>query len=366
MRINYYFLVLSAIFLISCSDDEGYSEISDEYPPGENPKEEIVSFDLEAVPYSKLSDYNFYDGELKAMEPVSTVLPYELITPLFTDYAKKKRFIWMPATEKALFVADKEIFNFPNSTVLIKNFYYEKVLPNNEQKIIETRLLFKRNGNWEFADYVWNEEQTEAYLDLEGSYVALEWEENGEIKSTDYRIPSENECVTCHKSNEIPIPIGPKPQNLNRLYNYTDGEQHQLQKWVDKGFLESFPNEIVTVKDWTDESQPLEQRVRSYFDINCAHCHSENAHCSYRSLRLAYSESESLEHMGVCIEPEEYIAPGLLYIIMGNNKERSNMYYRLNSEDEASRMPLLGRTIVHREYVELLEEWINSLENNCQ
>ncbi|HIB36114.1 hypothetical protein [Mesonia sp.] len=366
MRIIYIFFIFYVLLMVSCSSDDSYSRVEEEEPIEENPEEDVVNFDVSSVPYQTLSEYNFYEGSLKNLEPVNSVLLYDLITPLFTDYAKKKRFVWMPNQVEATYATDDEVLNFPNKTVLIKNFYYENVLPELEQKIIETRLLFKRNGNWEFANYVWNEEQTEAYLDLDGSYVPLKWEENGIVKSTNYRIPSGNECVTCHKTNEVAIPIGPKPQNLNRLINYTDGQQQQLQKWVDKGFLENFPSDIVSVKDWTDESESLQERVRSYLDINCAHCHSENAHCSYRALRLAYSETNVLEHLGVCLEPEEYVAPGLPYIVMGGNKQRSNMYYRLNTEDEASRMPLLGRTLVHEEGVQLVEQWINSIDDNCQ
>lgn len=34
----------------------------------------------------------------------------------------------------------------PESSVLIKNFYYDGVQPGNTRRIIETRILFKRNG----------------------------------------------------------------------------------------------------------------------------------------------------------------------------------------------------------------------------
>ena len=41
------------------------------------------------------------------------------------------------------------------------------------------------------------------------------------------------------------------------------------------------------------------------------------------------------------------------------------MNYRLTSNVESERMPLLGRTIVHDEGVALLQEWINSLTQTC-
>jgi hypothetical protein len=33
--------------------------------------------------------------------------------------------------------------------------------------------------------------------------------------------------------------------------------------------------------------------------------------------------------------------------------------------DEEHRMPLLGRTVVHQEAVDLVQEWINSLTLTC-
>ena len=41
------------------------------------------------------------------------------------------------------------------------------------------------------------------------------------------------------------------------------------------------------------------------------------------------------------------------------------MRYRVSSNDESERMPLLGRTVVHDEGVALIEEWISSLTQTC-
>ena len=41
------------------------------------------------------------------------------------------------------------------------------------------------------------------------------------------------------------------------------------------------------------------------------------------------------------------------------------LYYRLNTTDESYRMPLHGRTIIHDEGLQIIEEWINTLQP-CQ
>lgn len=37
-----------------------------------------------------------FTGDLSAFQPNEGVLPYDLNSPLFTDYAEKARFVWMP------------------------------------------------------------------------------------------------------------------------------------------------------------------------------------------------------------------------------------------------------------------------------
>jgi len=328
-----------------------------------------VNFDLTAVPYEKLSDYNFFEGNLADNTPVFGVLPYEPISALFTDYAHKKRFVWMPSNVKATYESDGAILNFPIGTVLIKTFYYDNVLPENVTKILETRLLILKEEGWVFADYIWNDEQNEAFLDTtgDGANVPFEWIQNGESKFVNYRIPSESQCFTCHKSYEVNIPIGPKPQNLNSNYPYEDGTQNQLQKWIEMGYLEnSLPSQINTVVNWQDTSQSLDLRVRSYFDINCAGCHSDTGHCDYRALRLAFGDTDDPANLGICVSPDTPI-PGYegSYMIVPGDPQNSVVYFRLHTTEEEYRMPLLGRTLQHEESLSLVEEWINSLTNTC-
>ena len=77
--------------LLSCSDDNNPIIPDDEiYEP--IPVSPVV-LDIDAFPFNTLSEYNFFEGEMKAQEPVLGVIPYEPISALFTDYAKKKRFV---------------------------------------------------------------------------------------------------------------------------------------------------------------------------------------------------------------------------------------------------------------------------------
>jgi uncharacterized repeat protein (TIGR03806 family) len=323
-----------------------------------------VQVNLSQVPYPKLSDYRFFEGELKDQIPAEGVLIYEPITPLFTDYALKKRFVWMPNGTKANYVSDTEILDLPVGAAIIKTFYYDNMLPGNETRILETRIMIRKSTGWIFAEYEWNDDQTEAYLNMNGVNKSISWLQNGVPMSTNYRLPSDTECLICHKTNSNPIPIGIKPQHLNKSFNYADGEMNQLQKWVSVGYLNGpVPGNILTVVDYRDESKSLRDRVRSYLDMNCAHCHQENSHCDYRPMRLAYAETVLSVNMGICVTPEEFIDGSLVSIIVPGNTSKSMMHFRLGSNEESNRMPLLGRTVVHQEGLDLLTEYIQSLSN---
>ena len=326
-----------------------------------------VNFEIDQVPYQTLSEYNFFEGNLANLNPVYGVLPYDLNSPLFSDYAHKKRFIWMPSDVRATYNNDYTPLNFPTGSILIKNFYYDNVLPNNETKLIETRLMIRMAGEWIFAKYVWNDEQTEAFFTNDGSFVEIDWTEDNQTKSVNYRVPSISECFTCHNKFGTPVPIGPKPQNLNKEYVYSDGIQNQLSKWVTQGYLDSnYPSEITSTIAWDDLSQPLDLRARSYIDINCAHCHSEQSYCEYRPMRFGFDQNDESVNMGVCVEPDTQIDATIPFIITPGSAERSVVFFRLNTTLEQYRMPLFGRSLKHIEGVRLIEEWINSLEVTCE
>ena len=326
----------------------------------------MVNLNLENAPYQTLSEYNFFQGDIKDLNPNFGLVPYTLNSTLFSDYAKKKRFIWMPNNAKATYISDDEPLEFPVGTVLIKSFYYNNVIPNNETRVLETRLMIRKPDGWIFANYAWNSEQNEATLDMNGSFVNLEWQEGDNINSVQYRIPAGPECHTCHKVIEIPRPIGPKPRNLNREYDYNDGIANQLDKLISQGYLEnSLPASISRLPDYNNTSESLDLRARAYLDINCAHCHSEGTHCDYRPMRLSFTDTQDFSNMGVCVEPDTDLGEGLGDIVQPGDPLNSVLYFRLNSTEQSYRMPLLGRTLTHDKGVNLIEQWIDQLTTEC-
>ena len=184
-----------------------------------------VTLDVNAKPFEKLSEYNFFKGTLKDLIPNDRVLPYDLITALFSDYAHKARFVWMPEGTSAKYEKD-EVLDFPVGTVLIKNFFYENDETNASKgrKIMETRLLVKRADKWDALDYVWNDEQNEAELNIVGDSKKVDFiNAHGKNMHIDYSVPNKNQCKNCHNLNNVQMPIGPKIRYLNKDFKYADG-----------------------------------------------------------------------------------------------------------------------------------------------
>ncbi|MBP8822507.1 MAG: hypothetical protein KBH07_02550 [Flavobacteriales bacterium] len=326
-----------------------------------------VVFNMDSVPYPTLSTYNFFEAPMAELRPVHGVLPYAPITPAFGDYAHKVRFVWMPPGAKANYVADHKALDFPEGTILIKSPYYDKVLPNLGRRVLDTRLMIKKNGTWTFAIYVWNEEQTEAYLDMSGTNIPLTWvDDNGGSHEEVFRIPSAGECLACHMDHSAPTPISAKPQNLNSTFAYAGGPMNQLAKWTSQGYLAGgYPANIETIAKWDDPNETLDRRVRAYLDMNCSHCHYDGGFCSYRPMRFAWHDSSNPANLGICIPPDDPFAPGVDYIVKAGSANRSMLYYRMNSVEEAVRMPLLERTVRDTAALELIKTWINAMPDTC-
>jgi len=360
-------LLIISVFLINCSSDN-------DGPVDEQPEEvSPVVFDINAVPYAKLSDYNFFKGNISDLDPVYGVLPFQPASQLFTDYALKKRFIWMPDDVSATYQSDAKVLNFPTGTVLIKNFYYENVLPDNSKKIIETRLMIRKANEWIFANYIWNEQQSDADYDVDmtGGNLNVEWTQNGTATTVNYRIPSQGECMICHSNNQSIVPIGPKPQNLNFPINFADGNQNQLEKLKDFGYISNeIPGNIVSTVDYQDTSKSLDLRARSYLDINCAHCHTEGGTSQQYPVRFAFTQTPNYETLGFCQETNfmlNFFPPGVNKIIYPGDHLQSIVHYRMNATpgDGPMMMPYIGRSLVHTEAVSVVDAWINSFEEGC-
>lgn len=327
-------------------------------------EEKSSPVDLSSLGKLKLSEYNFFNNPIKNLDASEGVILYSLNSPLFSDYAFKKRFVKIPAGHKAGYNS-KEVLDFPEGTVLIKNFYYPADFrePEKNLRLLETRLLILENGNWKALPYIWNEEQTEAYLSISGKTIAVEWVHyDGMKRQLNYSVPNANQCKGCHLKGNKMMPIGPSARQLN---GSLPGEiKNQLMEWMEHGLLENIPalNQLPRLVSYENTKEPIAKRARAWLEINCAHCHRSDGAAKTSGLRLTADENDLLV-LGVGKAP---IAAGKgsggrLFGIVPGRPEESILQYRIESIHPGIMMPELGRKLVHEEGVELVREWIKEM-----
>ena len=314
----------------------------------------------------KLSGWHLFLNRNGAWQPNQGVLPYDLNTPLFSDYAAKHRFVWMPPGMPAQYHADG-VFDFPEGAILAKTFAFPAG-GRNKEKLIETRLLVHTKNGWVGLPYVWNESQTEARLELVPDPVPVSYSDSfGQKHDFTYFIPNANECKQCHENARVMMPIGPKARNLNKDYAYADGAVNQLVRWTQAGYLQGAPSPQAAPKvaQWdAPQSGTLEERARAYLDNNCAHCHQPGAGAGYTGFDLRLS-ADGLNSMGLCKSPNSAGRIGnLIYDLVPGKPEESILVARMESVRPKEMMPQIGRSVVHREGLALIREWVRSLPAN--
>lgn len=321
---------------------------------------------LDRRPAKLLSEYGVF-ADMKGQIPSKGVFPYDLQVPLFTDYAHKYRFVYVPEGKQAVY-DENEVLRFPVGSVLIKTFAYPTDFrrPNENIRLLETRLLIHQEKGWNAWAYVWNEDQSDAILKVAGAKLDVNWIDlEGQAQQIRYKVPNKNQCKGCHTLGKAFSPIGPKARNLNKEYPYETGDENQLLYWARAGFLTDLPNlaEVQTLPLIDNINADLDQKARAYLDINCAHCHRREGPASTSGLFLTYGEDNPV-HWGYKKRP---IAAGrgsggLLFDIDPGNPEKSIIHFRMHSTDPGIMMPETGRTIVHKEGLDLVHEWIKSLK----
>ena len=290
---------------------------------------------------TNLSELNLYSRDISDLIISPKAFEYEIGTPLFSDYAHKERLIALPDNTSLQYNGDG-LPIFPDNTVIAKTFYYnldERDLSMGRQ-IIETRVLIKSNGIWEYGDYKWNADQTEAVLDPSGSILPITWIDiEGNERSTQYEIPSNQDCFTCHSSYDNTTPIGPKLRALN----FDRNGVNQLQNLINTGQLTGITevSSIDSVPNWQDTSYSMEERSRAYFEVNFAHCHIPGGFCDDQStLNLDFSTPFSETNI---VERKQSIS------------------FRISENNPGFSMPFIGTTLLHEEGVSLIQEFLDSL-----
>lgn len=344
-----------------------------------------VAIDLAAPPAERLSSYNLFTWSATAGFAFNDrVVPYDLNTPLFSDYAIKQRAIYVPAGAAMAFDAEQP-FGFPVGSVIIKNFYFPADFraPDANRRLIETRLMVRHADGWHPLPYIWNADQSDAVFSPGGEVRAISFvDATGAPQTSNYLIPARNQCQSCHARKadaSSPIEtvlIGVKARHLNRTYDYGGevGPRNQLERFGELGMLDDSARAtgVLAAYDFRpiEAAGPaalapadLEVAARSYLDINCAHCHNPQGVQGITSQLFLNHDNADLFHLGTCKRPGSAGAGngGLVFDIVPGSPDASILYFRTHTTQVGAMMPLLGRSIAHARGSELLHAWISAM-----
>jgi uncharacterized repeat protein (TIGR03806 family) len=321
---------------------------------------------LAEAPPPTLQDYRLF-ADAAATTPNAGVIPFAVNTPLFSDYAEKQRFVYVPKGQQVRYRAEGA-FEFPVGSALVKTFAYPADFrrPDENVRVIETRLLIRKKAGWTAHAYVWNADRTQAVLKRAGTRTDVSFvDAQGRPQKIDYAVPNQNQCKECHSVSKVLAPIGPKARNLNGDYAYADGTENQLARWRKLGILAGAPEPAAAPRTavWTDLKAPLEARARAYLDANCGHCHSPKGIASNSGLFLQ-SEETRPSALGIGKRPVAAGrgSGGLEVAIDPGHPERSILVHRMESNDPGVMMPELGRSVAHAEGLALVKQYVASLK----
>lgn len=382
------FVLFMAMWGAGCGDNGENGDTKAEVPQVDLSKPINVNLDAEIPQYLasfNLMDWNQEDG----FQYHDGVVPYDMNTPLFSDYALKSRAIYIPEGTTIQYV-DNEVFDFPVGTVILKTFYFAEDgrEPEKNHRLIETRVLILHEDGWKAYPYYWNDEQTAAVLVPAGKNVDIDLVDNrGEERHAKYRVPSRNECQQCHIRKDIVtgetvgfLPIGPKARHINRDYAYADGTQNQLTHMAERGWLQGLPpiDEVpqafdfsIVEHDGVDslDADALEKAAVDYLDINCAHCHSPTGVQGVSSqFFLNHDYAGQDLNRGICKQPGSAgnATGGNTYDIVPGSAEQSILYFRMHTEERGKMMPVLARSLEHTDGTALVKRWIDEMPINSQ
>jgi uncharacterized repeat protein (TIGR03806 family) len=303
-----------------------------------------------------ISEWGPLFTDVASQTPAPGVVPYDVIAPLFSDYASKHRFIRLPEGGRITVAADGS-WEMPVGTVIVKTFGFLRDLrdPSLGERIVETRLLVREEAGWEPYVYVWNDALTDAELAPAGRRVPVELVDlAGTTRSFTYRVPNHTQCGNCHGGGEPTHLLGVRTDQLDH-----DG---QVEAFVAMGMLDAMPPPLPQLIDPEDTTEPLEARARSYMHANCAHCHRQDGAAHQSGLWLTIEETDPVR-LGRCKLP---IAAGSgsggrPVVVWPGDPMQSILNYRVESDEPGIKMPELPTILVHEEGAALLREWVAAM-----
>jgi uncharacterized repeat protein (TIGR03806 family) len=247
-------------------------------PYGLPPRQPAVPLNVPADP-AQLPPLLSQTGVFRSLQeltPNPGFIPYDVNSPLWSDGAAKQRWVAVPSGH-AIGFSPTGSWSFPPGTAFVKHFELTPTVAGRPAKRLETRLLVVTGPGVGYGvTYRWRPDGQDAELLHDGITEDVPADGTRAVK---WSFPSRSECLACHTTTAGFV-LGVNTRQLNGPCRYpeTGVTDNQLRAWNQVGMFrpalrdEDIPK-LPRLAAVADEAAPLEHRVRSYLDANCAHCH---------------------------------------------------------------------------------------------
>lgn len=285
--------------------------------------------------------------------------------PLWSDGLVKTRWIYKGECDP-IDTSDMDNWSFPVGTRVWKEFVYEGTR-------VETRLLHRfgpGTSDFIYATYIWNEDETEAALQLNGQAIEL-------TEDFTHNVPDVATCHRCH---------GPHPSKGGLPSRVLGFGAIQLSHDLPGLTIESISND-----GWLSDPAPdgfivpgseLDRAALGYMHANCSNCHNNTIDgLIFPSPKLKMRlkvDDVTLEDTDVCgkdgdgnmnsvvgVATQNFADPACNMRIEAGNSANSCALFRMTVRGDNKEMPPIGTAIIDDVGATTLETWIDQLNPKC-
>lgn len=278
------------------------------------------------------------------------LVPYEVNAPFWSDGALKGRFVELPAGTQLGF-REHGTWDVPVGARIVKTFHAKPSRRRKSPSPVETRVIERTEDGWEAGTYVWNRRGTEAELLPAGK----QFEQYSDRGVTTWHAPSSSECSSCHVA-EAGYVLGLNTAQLNG--------SDQIAKWVEAGIVElpegTELGDLPAFHDPFGEEGSIEDRARTYLDVNCAMCHRPDGPGN-ANIDLRYGTGLAATKLVGEVPTQGDLGVADASLLTPGAPERSLLLHRVQTLG-TGRMPNIASNVVDDRAVTLLTEWIQSMK----
>lgn len=309
-------------------------------------------------PPALLSDTGLFE-DTASLTPAPGLVEYEVNSQLWSDRARKRRWLALPAGASIAF-SPTGAWEVPLGTAFVKHFELE-VAPGVFRRL-ETRVLLRQESAFAGYSYRWNESETDAEL-LSGPLLEdFELDLPGQPAVQTWSYPGPADCIGCHTEVGGRV-LGARTRQLNRDFDYRDhggGVQNQLEAWSCRGLLDaSIPDAGVhdAYTGLAATSAPLDERVRSHLASNCEFCHQPGGTAPGGIDFRFDTPLEDMQLVGVEPSQGDFGLPNAVRLDPGDHAN-SVLWLRVESTDPNVRMAA-GTRLPDPRAVPAIAAWID-------